>query len=117
MPQASLAVAAGFVSRVANDSGHGQALAEVRELRAGALVTPRRDAASEVLLFVERGQIELMIDGGSAHLGASGHARIAADRVYAYRNAGDSPARVLTIRLNAEDRRNLAARLVASVAA
>lgn len=118
MTHSSIAIAAGAVLTVANDAGGAtEALAESRQIRPGGTVTPRRDPSSEVLLFVERGHLELMIDGATTHLAAGDYVRVAPGRVHAYRNAGETVARVVTVRLNAEDRRNFAARLVASVAA
>ena len=117
MPLTSLVVAAGVVMPVANDGSALHTIAEVRDVRPDAIVTPRRDPTAELLLYVECGIIEVMIEGATEYVSEGANLRIGAGRTYAYRTAGDALARVLTVRLNGDDRRNFAAKLVASVAA
>jgi glyoxylate utilization-related uncharacterized protein len=61
------------------------------------MTAAKRNARSEMLLFVEHGTIELMIEGATGYLGAGEFARIPSGRIYGYRNAGSVNARVLSL--------------------
>jgi glyoxylate utilization-related uncharacterized protein len=57
--------------------------------------SPARMASGDMLLFVDRGTVEVMIEGATSFLGAGQFAQIATGHTYAYRNAGSITAHVL----------------------
>ncbi len=81
---------------VANDVHNRSAYrAEARVLPPEVMVATRIEA-SDTLLFVERGLLEVMVDGAAAFIRRGDFVKIAAGSAYAYRNAGSELARVLT---------------------
>ncbi|MEI9899661.1 MAG: cupin domain-containing protein [Hyphomicrobium sp.] len=81
---------------VANDV-HNRSVyrAEARVLPPEVMVASRVEG-SDRLLFVERGLLEIMVDGASAFVRKGDFVRVAAGSTYAYRNAGSEIARVLS---------------------
>lgn len=80
--------------RVANDNG--PAPRNVHHLPPMMQAGIRRNQLSEMLLFVEEGIVEFMVGGASGHVMAGGFVRIPADTPYAFRNAGDETARLVS---------------------
>ena len=79
---------------VANDNG--PVPANVHHLPPMVQVGVRRNSLSAMVLFVEEGIVEFMIGGAAGFVTASGFVRIPADTPYAYRNAGDETARLVS---------------------
>jgi glyoxylate utilization-related uncharacterized protein len=102
MPNKAILRTADDVVAVAND------VAAHSRYRATAHVVPvegqsaAQTAAVDMLLFVDRGAVEMMLEGATSYLGAGGFAQIPAGHTLAYRNAGTITARVL-IRPLAQD--------------
>lgn len=95
---------------VANDvPGNSRYRAQPKSIapEGGAVAT--RNVGSELLLFVEHGTVELMVEGAVGYLSAGEFARIPANKTYSYRNAGSVVAKVLTLPVR---KANLAARTV-----
>jgi glyoxylate utilization-related uncharacterized protein len=63
-------------------------------LAPGEMSPATKEDNAEVLLFVERGTIELMVGGARFPLAKTQTARIPAGSVFAYRNNGRTDARV-----------------------
>jgi mannose-6-phosphate isomerase-like protein (cupin superfamily) len=83
---------------VANDVCAGSPYrANVRAVPPATAIPGRRDEKSELLLFVEHGRLEVMIDGAAAFLGKGEFARVKPGAWYAYRNVGHEVARLLTV--------------------
>ncbi len=56
----------------------------------------RRNGLSEMVLFVEEGIVEFMIGGAAGVVSQGGFVRIPAEVSYAFRNAGDETARIIS---------------------
>jgi glyoxylate utilization-related uncharacterized protein len=56
----------------------------------------RRNALTEMILFVEEGIVEFMIGGATGFVTTGGFIRIPADTLYSFRNAGDETAKLVT---------------------
>ena len=80
--------------RVANDNG--PVPLNVHHLPPMAQVGARRNGLSEMILFVEEGIVEFMIGGASGFITSGGFVRIPAGTHFAYRNAGDEAAKLVT---------------------
>lgn len=80
--------------RVANDNG--PVPFNVHHLPAMAQVGARRNGLSEMILFVEEGIVEFMIGGASGIVASGGFVRVPADTPFAYRNAGDETAKLVS---------------------
>jgi mannose-6-phosphate isomerase-like protein (cupin superfamily) len=94
MPPTAHFVAHNRALRVANDNG--PLPANVHHLPPMVQVGVRRNALSALVLFVEEGIVEFMIGGAAGFVTAGGFVRIPADTPYAYRNAGDETARLVS---------------------
>lgn len=93
----ALFVAGGLVLPAANDvPANSPYRASVRILGPGEQTPVMREEHAQVLLYVERGSIELMVGGASFPLGKTQTARITRGSVFAYRNTGKTDARVST---------------------
>jgi mannose-6-phosphate isomerase-like protein (cupin superfamily) len=91
----ALFVAGSQVSPAANDvPSNSPYRASARVLAPGEMSPTTKEDSAEVLLFVERGTIELMVGGARFPLGKTQTARIPAGAVFAYRNNGKADARV-----------------------
>jgi mannose-6-phosphate isomerase-like protein (cupin superfamily) len=91
----ALFVAGSHVTPVANDVPvNSPYRASVRVLSPGETSPAVSEENAEVLLFVERGTIELMVRGASFPLGKTQTARIPPGTLFAYRNIGNTDARV-----------------------
>lgn len=80
--------------RIANDNG--PAPLNVHHLPPMMQAGVRRNGLSQLVLFVEDGIVEFMINGASGLVTAGGFVRIPADTLYAFRNAGDDTARIVS---------------------
>lgn len=99
---------------VAKDSPYR---AEGHRIDPDGTTAAKRNARSEMLLFVENGTLELMIEGAIGHLSAGEFARIPAGRTYAYRNAGSVNARVLSLPVRQADMAKRTTTITVTVAA
>jgi mannose-6-phosphate isomerase-like protein (cupin superfamily) len=80
--------------RVANDNG--PAPLNVHHLPPMMQAGVRRNRLSEMVLFVEEGIVEFMIGGASGFVTSGGFVRIPVDTPYAFRNAGDETAKIVS---------------------
>ena len=80
--------------RVANDNGATPA--NVHHLPPNMQAGIRRNRVSDMVLFVEHGVVEFMIGGASGYVTAGGYVRVPVDTPYAFRNAGDDTARIVS---------------------
>lgn len=94
MPDSAYFVSRNRARRVANDNGPPPR--NVHHLPPMVQVSARRNPLSEMILFVEEGIVEFMINGASGVISAGGYVRVPADTLYAYRNAGDDTARLVS---------------------
>ena len=94
MPKPACFVTASKAIRIANDNG--RARADVHHVPPQVRVSARRNPLAEMVLFVEEGTLEFVIGGASGFVTAGGFVRIPVDVPYAYRNAGDETARLIS---------------------
>lgn len=94
MPASAYFVDVSRAVRVANDNGPMPL--NVQSLPPMIQVGVRRNRLSEMILFVEEGIVEFMINGASGMVSAGGYVRVPVDTPYAYRNAGDDTARLVS---------------------
>jgi mannose-6-phosphate isomerase-like protein (cupin superfamily) len=94
MPKSAYFVSHNRAIRVANDNG--PAPLNVHHLPPLVQVGVRRNGLSEMILFVEEGVVEFMIGGASGFVTSGGFVRVPADTQFAYRNAGDETAKLVT---------------------
>lgn len=80
---------------IANDNSDFRYRAAVHYLPAGGQLPVRCDDGAETQLMVGDGLIEFMIGGAASFVATGGFVRVPAGVPYAYRNAGDTTARVL----------------------
>ena len=80
---------------IANDSTDFRYRAAVHYLPVGVLVPTRCHDCAETQFMVEDGTVEFMIGGAAGMVLAGDFVRVPAGMPYAYRNAGDTTARVL----------------------
>lgn len=80
---------------IANDIGDFRYLAAVHYVSAGAHVPVRSHGATETQFMLEYGTLEFMVGGASAVIAAPDFARVPPGVPYAYRNIGDTTARLL----------------------
>lgn len=84
------------VVHVANAAGAGfQYQAQSHVLLPQVQIGPHMHELAETVLFVKEGTLEVMINGMAGYVGAGSFVRIPAKAWFAYRNAGDEPARLL----------------------
>lgn len=103
---------------VANDVGSDSPYrAHVRHVPPGTAIPGRRDETTEILLFVEHGRLEVMIDGAEAHLGKGEYARVRPGAWYAYRNGGHDVARLLAVPVLRTGKARSAATIIVEFAA
>lgn len=81
--------------RPANDNG--PVPADVHHLPPMMQAGARRNRLEDMLFFVEEGIVEFMVNGAAGIVTAGGFVRIPAGTLYAFRNAGDDCARVLSL--------------------
>jgi hypothetical protein len=94
MPASAYFVSRNRAVRVANDNG--PVPLNAHQLPPMVQVGVRRNRLSEMLLFVEEGIVEFMINGAAGIVSAGGYVRVPVDTPYAYRNAGDETARLVS---------------------
>ena len=94
MPATSCFFTMNRAIRVANDNGTPPPVSY--HLPPLAQAGTRRNPLGEMVLFVEEGIVEFMIGGASGIVAAGGYVRIPTDIPYAYRNAGDETARLVS---------------------
>jgi mannose-6-phosphate isomerase-like protein (cupin superfamily) len=82
-------------ARVANDNADVRYRASVHDVAVGVQVPARCHARAETQFMVEEGIVEFMIGGASGMVLAGDVVRVPAGVPYAYRNAGDTAARIL----------------------
>jgi mannose-6-phosphate isomerase-like protein (cupin superfamily) len=81
---------------VANAAGAGfQYQAQAHVLLPQVQIGPHRHEHSETVIVVSEGTLEVMVNGMASLVGAGSFVRIAPGTWFAYRNAGEGPARVL----------------------
>lgn len=80
--------------RVANDNG--PIPLNVHHLPPMMQAGTRRNGLSEMVLFVEEGIVEFMVGGAAGVVSQGGFIRIPAETTYAFRNAGDETARLVS---------------------
>jgi mannose-6-phosphate isomerase-like protein (cupin superfamily) len=80
--------------RVANDNG--PLPVNVHHLPPMMQAGARRNGLSAMVLFVEEGIVEFMIGGAAGFVTSGGFVRIPADTHYAFRNAGDETAKIVS---------------------
>ena len=103
MPSTAILDTGDQVVAVANDVSAGSAYrADTVALPCEGRSGPRRDDVADTLLLVERGLIEMMVEGATGYLDAGEFARVPAGYTYAFRNAGSTIARVLSVRVRNE---------------
>jgi mannose-6-phosphate isomerase-like protein (cupin superfamily) len=84
------------VVHVANPSGAGfQYQAQSHVLSPQTQIGPHQHDLAETVLVVKEGTLEVMINGAAGYVAAGSFVRIPAKTWFAYRNAGDEPARLL----------------------
>ena len=84
------------VYHIANPCGAGVNYhARKRVLTPGELTAPSQHSTSETLIVVTEGQVDLMVNGASAMLGAGQFARIRPGQWFAMRNSDYRLAQVL----------------------
>ena len=84
------------VVHVANPSGAGfQYQAQSHLLPPQTQIGPHQHDLAETVLVVKEGTLEVMINGAAGYIAAGSFVRIPAKTWFAYRNAGDEPARLL----------------------
>lgn len=89
-------IAGDRVVHVANASGAGfQYQAQSHVLLPQVQIGPHQHELAETVLFVREGTLEVMINGAAGYVTAGSFVRIPAKAWFAYRNAGDEPARLL----------------------
>jgi mannose-6-phosphate isomerase-like protein (cupin superfamily) len=81
---------------VANDVHNRSAYRAEAKILPPEVMIASRVEASDTLLFVERGLLEVMVDGAAAFVRKGDFVRVKAGSTYGYRNAGSDIARVLT---------------------
>jgi mannose-6-phosphate isomerase-like protein (cupin superfamily) len=101
MQQSAYFVTQNRAIRVANDNG--PVPLNVHHLPPMAQVGARRNGLSEMILFVEEGVVEFMIGGASGFVASGGFVRVPAETQFAYRNAGDETAKLVTRNARAAD--------------
>jgi mannose-6-phosphate isomerase-like protein (cupin superfamily) len=109
-------IAGSRAALIANDISDFGYLAVAHSLAVGAHAPIARRDCAETQFMVERGIIEFMIGGASGMALAGDFVRVPAGVAYAYRNAGETTARLLvrTVSPNAASR---AIRITSSFAA
>jgi len=89
-------IAGDRVVHVANPSGAGfQYHAQSHTLPPQVQIGPQQHDLAETVLVVKTGTLEVMINGAAGFVAAGSFVRIPAKTWFAYRNAGDEPARLL----------------------
>lgn len=94
MTQSAYFVSRNRAIRVANDNG--PIPLNVHHLPPMMQAGIRRNGLSEMVLFVEEGIVEFMIGGAAGIVSQGGFVRIPAETAYAFRNAGDETARIVS---------------------
>ena len=94
MTQSAYFVSRDRAVRVANDNG--PIPLNVHHLPPMMQAGARRNGLSEMVLFVEEGIVEFMIGGAAGIVSQGSFVRIPAEAFYAFRNAGDETARIVS---------------------
>ena len=85
---------------IANDTGDFRYTAAAHYIPVGVHATARCHERAETQFLIEDGVIEFMIGGAAATVMAGDFVRVPAGVHYAYRNAGDTTARILVRSVN-----------------
>lgn len=81
---------------IANPCGAGlQYRAHTQVLPPEALVPVQHHDSAETVIVIKQGTLEVMSGGASGYVSAGNFVRIPPKVAFAYRNAGDGPARLL----------------------
>lgn len=89
-------IAGDRVVDIANASGAGfQYQAQAHLVLPQVQVGPFRHEHAETVIVVKDGLLEVMVNGMAGFVAAGAFVRVPAGMHFAYRNAGDDPARVL----------------------
>lgn len=86
----------GRVVFIANAGADLRYRAHAHRLRPGALVPARRNERSTLVFVVENGTLEFMVEGAVGFIAAGEAVRIAPGASFAYRNAGNTEALLLS---------------------
>lgn len=95
MGKRAFMIAADRAAVIANDVSDFRYRAATHYLPIGVQAPARTNPTTETQFLVEDGTIEFMIGGASGIVFAGDFVRVPAGMVYAYRNAGESDARLL----------------------
>jgi len=84
------------IVHIANPCGAGLPYqAQPHVVAPGEQVGPQRQEQAETMILVERGVLEVMVNGLAATVAAGCHVRIPAGTWFAYRNDGSGAAHIL----------------------
>jgi len=100
MGNRAFAIASGTAVAIANDVDDFRYRAVSISVPAGVQTEPRTNDGFETHFLVEDGFVEVMIGGATAMVLAGDFVRVPPGIVFAYRNSGDEPARLLMRRVN-----------------
>jgi mannose-6-phosphate isomerase-like protein (cupin superfamily) len=95
MARRDFVIAGDRAALIANDNCDFRYRAAVHYLPVGVQVPARCHDAVETQFLIEDGLVEFMVGGAAGIVMAGDFVRVPAGVPYAYRNAGDSTARVL----------------------
>ncbi|HVY50455.1 MAG TPA: cupin domain-containing protein [Devosia sp.] len=105
MRQPGFVIAGDGAVRIANDNADFRYRASAHYLAVGVQVPVRCHEHAEMQFMVEDGIVEFMIGGASGMVLGGDFVRVPAGMPYAYRNAGDSTARLLMRSVNPQPAR------------
>ena len=95
MSRKSFFIAGGSAGIVANDVNDFRYLAALKVLPPGEQAPAQTNERLETHILVEQGSVEFMVGGGTAVAFAGDFVRVPVGVIYAGRNVGDIPARLL----------------------
>jgi mannose-6-phosphate isomerase-like protein (cupin superfamily) len=95
MAQRAFVIAGDRAALIANDNCDFRYRAAVHYLPVGVQVPVRCHDTAETQFMIEDGLVEFMVGGAAGIVMAGDFVRVPAGVPYAYRNAGDTTARVL----------------------
>ena len=95
MAKRAFVIAGDRAALIANDITDFQYLSAVHYVPAGVQVPVTVNGAAETQFMLEMGTLELMVGGASSFISGPDFARVPPGVPYAYRNVGDSTARLL----------------------
>lgn len=97
MSRRAFFIAGDRIFHIANPCGAGLSYhAQALVVQPGMQASPQMQERAETIILVERGVLEVMINGMTGWVTGGGHVRIPAKTWYAYRNDTDDPTHILT---------------------